>query len=160
MNEAQPAAWVQVATLGPLGFFPVAPGTIGSLAGAIAAVGLAALAHSVAATDAACLAAGLAVFAVGVPAASRAEVFYRKTDPGQVIIDEVAGQLLTLAGMQTVNAKNLLAGFLLFRILDVIKPFPARRAEHLPGGWGIMMDDVIAGIFGAVGLVLLRNLLR
>lgn len=160
MNEGRATAWVRLATLGPLGFFPVAPGTIGSAAGVAVAAGMAALAPGVTALQAACLAAGLAVAAVGIPAATRAEAFYGKTDPGQVIIDEVAGQLLTLAGMQTLNLKSLLAGFLLFRILDVIKPFPARRAEKLPGGWGIMTDDLIAGVFGAVGLVLLRNLLR
>jgi phosphatidylglycerophosphatase A len=65
-----------------------------------------------------------------------------------VVIDEVVGQMVTLLAWPDASWKLLLAGFVLFRILDVIKPFPAGRAENAPGGWGIMLDDVIAGAYG------------
>jgi phosphatidylglycerophosphatase A len=86
---------------------------------------------------------------IGVWAGTRAEVFFGKIDPPQVVIDEVVGQFLTLAAVPNASWKWLAAGFLLFRVFDIIKPSPARRAERLPGGWGIMTDDVIAGAYGA-----------
>ena len=123
------------------------------------------------------------VGALGVWSASRAAEFWRIKDPQRVVIDEVSGQHLTLllgcgiplwwkpvqylptTGAHTVglissisplNWKYLLLGFLLFRLFDIWKPFPARQAESLPGGWGIMADDWIAGIYAALGLWLAR----
>jgi phosphatidylglycerophosphatase A len=66
-----------------------------------------------------------------------------------VVIDEVAGQWLTLAGAHAINWKTVLAAFLLFRLLDIVKPPPARQLENLHGGFGIMADDLMAGIYGA-----------
>ncbi len=73
------------------------------------------------------------------------------------MIDEVSGQMLTYAFALVVgNWKYLLLGFILFRILDIWKPFPARQAESLPGGWGIMADDWVAGVYAAIGLWIAR----
>jgi phosphatidylglycerophosphatase A len=97
----------------------------------------------------------LAIFLIGAWAASGAEKSFGKTDPGYVVIDEVAGQVVALAAQPVTTWKWLLVGFVLFRAFDVIKPFPARQAEQLPAGWGIMMDDLIAGAYSAAGLVVL-----
>ena len=86
-------------------------------------------------------------------ASGRAEKISGITDPSFVVIDEVAGQLITLF-LLPFSWKILIAGFILFRVFDVIKPFPARRAEKLHGGWGIMMDDVLAGLYGNILLQL------
>jgi phosphatidylglycerophosphatase A len=69
-----------------------------------------------------------------------------RKDPGEAVIDEAAGFLVTLAFLPP-DPLLLLAGFLLFRFLDIVKPFPARRLEHLPGGWGIMADDLLVALY-------------
>jgi phosphatidylglycerophosphatase A len=101
-----------------------------------------------------------ALFALGVWAAGRAEEFFGRVDPGQVVIDEVVGQMVTLLAHPRASWTWLLAGFLLFRVFDVIKPFPARRAEHIHGGWGIMLDDVVAGVYGLLVLGVLGFVAR
>jgi phosphatidylglycerophosphatase A len=73
-------------------------------------------------------------------------------DPPQVVIDEVLGQWLTLAGARALNWKSYLAAFLLFRMFDIWKPAPARRLESLPGGLGIVADDLAAAVYGALVL--------
>jgi phosphatidylglycerophosphatase A len=73
-------------------------------------------------------------------------------DPSRVVVDEIAGQWLTIAGAATLNWKSYLIAFLVFRLLDIWKPFPARRLESLPGGTGIVADDLMAGVYGAVVL--------
>ncbi len=75
-----------------------------------------------------------------------------KKDPGLVVVDEVAGQWLTLAGVQVLGWKSALASFLLFRLFDIWKPAPVRHLEHLPGGIGIVADDLMAGVYGALAL--------
>lgn len=95
------------------------------------------------------------IFAVGVWVAGQAEKFFGRTDPSQVVIDEVVGQLVTFLARPDASWKWLLAGFLLFRALDVAKPFPARGAERLPGGWGVMWDDVVAGAYSLAALFFL-----
>ena len=77
------------------------------------------------------------------------------TDPQIVVVDEVIGQWITLAGAATFNWKTWLAGFALFRLLDMWKPAPARQLESLPGGWGIVADDVMAGLYGALAIFVL-----
>ncbi len=86
--------------------------------------------------------------------ASRTANYIGKKDPQIVVIDEVSGQLISYLaiGAAVPNWKYLLLGFILFRVFDIWKPFPARQAESLPGGWGIMADDWIAGIYAALGL--------
>lgn len=96
----------------------------------------------------------LGVAAVGVAAASQAESAYGRRDPGVIVIDETAGMLLTLAAVP-VGVGGALAGFFAFRLFDVVKPFPARRAERLPGGWGVMADDLVAGLYAQALLRLL-----
>lgn len=131
-----------IATFGYVGFFPVAPGTAGSLA----ALGLYAVVRWVnhPAFEAGVI---VTVFAVGVWAATRAEEVLGAEDPGPVVIDEVLGMLITLAGLP-LSLTGVIAGFILFRIFDVVKPFPAGRLERAPGGWGIMLDDAMAGVYG------------
>ena len=93
----------------------------------------------------------LAVTAIGVAAAYAAEARYRRRDPGLVVIDEVAGMLGTLLAVP-VGLSGAVVGFLAFRLFDIVKPFPARQAERLPGGWGVMTDDLVAGVY-AQGLL-------
>jgi len=87
-------------------------------------------------------------------AGTRSEALLGGTDPGPVVIDEVLGMLITLAGMP-LSLTGVLLGFVCFRIFDIVKPFPARRLEDAPGGWGIMLDDAAAGVYGQVALRLL-----
>jgi phosphatidylglycerophosphatase A len=132
---------VLVASFGYVGFFPFAPGTAGSLAGLalfafIRWIGVPAIE----------LGAIVAVFAIGIWAASGTEVALGRKDPGVVVIDEVLGMLITLA-LLPVSIPGVVLGFLLFRVLDVIKPYPAAQLEHLHGGLGIMADDAVAGLY-------------
>jgi phosphatidylglycerophosphatase A len=123
------------------GYFPVAPGTAGSAIGLL--VYLAARAAGGAWGEAAAIA---LTCVAGTWAASRAEVHFGRTDPGQVVVDEVAGMLVTLAFLP-VSTTGLLVGFLLFRVFDIVKPPPARSVERWPQGLGIMADDVVAGCY-------------
>ena len=75
-----------------------------------------------------------------------------KEDPSIVVVDEVIGQWITLAGATTLNWKSGLAAFALFRLFDIWKPVPVRQMERFPGGYGIVADDVMAGIYGALVL--------
>lgn len=104
---------------------------------------------------------GLIVLIIGLWAAHRAAKYFQKDDPQIIIVDEVSGQMITYLGLLTAGPiphswKYLLLGFILFRVFDIWKPFPARQAESLPGGWGIMADDWIAGIYAAIVLWLAR----
>lgn len=153
MTAPSAPAWrravLGIATVGPCGHVPFAPGTVGSAAGlmlfwAVRASGSPTVEGLVL----------LAVTAVGVAAASRAEAAYGRRDPGLVVIDETAGMLVTLAGVD-VGPGGAVIGFLAFRFFDVVKPFPARRAERLPGGWGVMADDLVAGLYAQALLRLL-----
>ena len=132
---------VLVSSFGYVGFFPFAPGTAGSL------VALALFAFirwiGVPAIE---LGAIVAVFAIGVWAASGTEVALGRKDPGVVVIDEVLGMLITLA-LVPVSIAGVVLGFVLFRVLDIIKPYPAAQLEDLHGGLGIMADDAVAGLY-------------
>ena len=92
------------------------------------------------------LAAALALTAIGIPAATRVEQESARQDPGYVVVDEVAGQWIALIHSRA-DLSHLLAAFLFFRIFDILKPWPARQLERLPGGWGIMFDDLAAGVY-------------
>jgi phosphatidylglycerophosphatase A len=134
-----------VATVGHVGFVPIAPGTFGS------AVGLGVYALVSMANNWMVETLVLAVIlVVGIWAADHVERELGK-DPGPVVIDEVAGMLVTLAFVDA-SVTGALIGFFIFRALDVIKPPPARRLENLHGGPGIMFDDVMAGIYSNVAL--------
>lgn len=88
----------------------------------------------------------LAITLIGIPPSTTVARESGRKDPGFVVIDEVAGQMISLIGVP-LNWKYLLASFILFRGFDIVKPFPLRRLERLPGGTGIMMDDVGAGLY-------------
>jgi phosphatidylglycerophosphatase A len=130
-----------IATAGFVGRFPIAPGTAGSVAGLF----VYALIRFVdgLALEAAML---MITLVVGVWSAQVAERLLGGKDPGPVVIDEVLGILITFAFLQ-VNVLGGLVGFLLFRIFDVVKPPPAASLEHLPGGFGVMLDDAMAGLY-------------
>lgn len=134
---------VVLATSGGAGYAPVAPGTAGS------AVGVAIYLLTYRLSAAAQIALVAVISVVGVWAADVAARHFGRDDPGQVVIDEVAGQLLTLL-LTGVGWMGAVAGFFIFRVLDIIKPWPARRLEHLHGGLGIMADDLMVAIYGNI----------
>lgn len=102
------------------------------------------------------VAAALAVTVIGIPAASIVERESGHTDPGFVVVDEVAGQWLVLAAAP-LDWGHALVGFALFRIFDIVKPPPSRQLERLHGGTGIMLDDLAAGIYGALVMLAVRH---
>jgi phosphatidylglycerophosphatase A len=128
-----------IATSLGAGYAPVAPGTFGSAAGLVL---WALLAKSVGPQAAAIV----ALFVLGSWSGSIAERHFGRTDPGQVVADEVMGMLITLF-LNPVNWTGAAVGFFLFRIADIIKPFPANRLERLHGGVGIMADDGMAAVY-------------
>jgi phosphatidylglycerophosphatase A len=134
-----------IATAGYVGLIPVVPGTFGSAAGLLV---YAAVRYSPSpALEAVVI---LLTLAAGMWAADVVERDLGK-DPAVVVIDEVVGMLITVAFID-VSLLGGVMGFLLFRVLDVVKPFPAGRLEHLRGGPGIMLDDVFAGIYSNLAL--------
>jgi phosphatidylglycerophosphatase A len=130
------------ATCGYLGYVPIAPGTFGSAAGL--AVFVAVRATGSTAVELITIA---VLFALGVWSGTVAERHFGGVDPAPVVLDEVVGMLVTLA-LLPVNASGAVVGFLIFRIFDVIKPWPSARFEHLPGGLGVMADDGMAAVYG------------
>ena len=134
---------VFIATFAYVGYAPVAPGTFGSAAG-LAVYYLVRRAGGAPFLELAVIA---AVFLVGIWSGTEAEHFFGGTDPGPVVIDEVMGMLITLA-LVPVTVTGAVVGFLVFRVLDVIKPWPAARFEALPGGLGVMADDAMAAVYG------------
>ena len=182
----RPLLALSIATSLGVGYLPWAPGTWGSAAGIALVAGTAALTRSesgpmIVVSEFSLL---LALAAIGMWASQRVvAALPSDPDPGYVVIDELSGQTIALvaglalsswtalpsheaisakiaATFQTglLNWKYLLAGFILFRVFDIWKPFPARRAEFLPGGLGIMADDWVAGAYAALGLWLLKAL--
>jgi phosphatidylglycerophosphatase A len=138
-----------IATAGFVGRFPVAPGTAGSVAG-LALYALIRL-FGRPEIEAAAL---VLTLVLGLWSAQVAERLLGGKDPGPVVIDEVLGILITLAFLD-VNFLGGFIGFLLFRLFDVIKPYPAGRLEHLPGGFGVMMDDAMAALYSHAAMRLL-----
>ena len=144
---------VFVATAGYCGYFPIAPGTVGSAAGLV--VYLLVWWAGSRVFEAALI---IALFAIGVWAATIAERYFGGIDPGPIVMDEVVGMLITLAFIP-VGWHAALAGFFLFRIFDVIKPYPAGRFEALHGGLGVMADDAMAAVYANLSLRLMMWLL-
>lgn len=141
-------AALAVATWFGCGFFPVGPGTAGSAAAALIAYALhwrplwyAGLA--------------LALTPLGIWSATITARERKLKDPSIVVVDEVLGQWITLAGATVFNWKSSLAAFALFRLFDIWKPPPVRRLEALPEGTGIVADDLMAGVYGALVLFLM-----
>lgn len=137
-------AWT-VATWFGCGLVPLAPGTAGSLA-AIPVFLLLRRGGPVLVIVAAAV-----LSLVGVWAAGHVVRATKQRDPQVVVVDEVAGMLITLLP-STHGWPSIALGFVLFRMFDQFKPWPARRLESLPGGWGVVMDDVAAGVWGALAL--------
>jgi phosphatidylglycerophosphatase A len=137
---------VLISTVGYVGYVPFAPGTFGSAAGLVVYAAIAWTGSPFVE-----VAAILAVFTVGVWAGTIAERYFGGVDPGPVVIDEVLGMLVTLAFLP-IGWSGAVAGFILFRVFDVIKPFPAGRLERLHGGLGVMADDAMAAVYANIAL--------
>ena len=144
---------VFLATVGYCGYSPVAPGTVGSAAGLLFYL-------LVWWTQSPAFEIGsiLVLFVAGVWAGTTAEQYFGGIDPGPVVIDEVVGMLITLAFIP-VGWSGALVGFFLFRVFDVIKPFPAGKFEQLHGGLGVMADDAMAAVYANLSLRFLMWLL-
>jgi phosphatidylglycerophosphatase A len=157
-EEFQPADWIAIAiaTAGGAGFAPKAPGTAGSVVGVIiyllmergGAGGY--YPHAI-----------IFFFIIGVWASSRVEHLWGH-DAQRIVIDEVVGQMITFgmaAGRYSLSALYVVLGFGLFRLFDIVKPFPIRHLERFKGGLGVVLDDVGAGIYALVVLTLVRYVL-
>src|SRR5712691_9149760 len=168
-----------IATCG-VGYFPIAPGTMGSLVGVGIFVKLQPVIFDFYQTylwhhggdDDAWRLFGLSLFwtsvlmilvialsLIGIWAASRAERLFGKKDPKQVVIDEVVGQLVTFVFVfHSIGLIGIIIGFVLFRAFDIIKPYPIRRVEGLHGGLGIVGDDIVAGLYAGTVLLVIHTL--
>ena len=157
---------LSIATCG-VGYLPLAPGTWGSLL----AVGVfwyarafllgGSINHSVMEPGAFFVCVLIAILVVtfaGIWAASRTERVLKIKDPGKVVIDEVAGQLIALLplALTRISIPLVIIAFVLFRFFDIVKPYPARKFESLHGGLGIMADDLVAGLYAYLGVILFR----
>jgi phosphatidylglycerophosphatase A len=138
-NGSRPLFGLAIATVLGVGYAPVAPGTFGSAAGLIVWW----LLPGSTTIQAAAI---VVMFIAGSWAGSVAEGYFGRSDPGQVVIDEVMGMLITLF-MNPVGWAGALVAFFLFRVFDVIKPYPANRLEKLHGGIGVMADDAMAAVY-------------
>jgi len=134
-----------IATFFYVGLIPLGPGTFGTLAAIPLFYALSFTPIYI------YLAITVAVIVVSVWASTIAEEIFQKTDPGQVVADEVSGFLVTMI-LVPPTISNIFLGFLLFRLFDIAKPYPVRKFEKLPGGWGIVIDDVAAGVYACVTL--------
>ena len=157
-----------IATCG-VGYIPLAPGTWGSLVAVVFYLMLhdAWFPHTEVSPEVYVrsflliqLAIIVAVTIVGIWAASRTERLSGRKDPGKVVVDEVAGQLIALmavpAGLWSGFPVAVPVAFILFRFFDIVKPYPARKLEGLHGGLGIMADDLVAGLYAYLGVILIR----
>ncbi len=150
-RSGRPGGWVLLAAWGPCGFAPVAPGTVGTL-GAIPL--WLALTRLDAGTYLAFL---LAFTALAMVAAQRAGRFWGIADASPIVIDEVAGYLVTMA-LVPFSWRAALAGFVLFRVFDVVKPWPASALDRVKNGAGVVLDDLAAGVWAWGVLFALRAL--
>ena len=139
------------------GYSPVAPGTCGSFLGILLILLLSRLKLSGGSRLLLFLILVSVISAAGIWAASRAELLFRRKDPPQVVIDEIVGQLLTF-GLIFKHPRFLLLliGFLFFRLFDIVKPFPIRDVERVPLGFGIVLDDLVAGFYASLVVFVLH----
>ena len=161
-TENSPAAkrtWaVWLATGLGLGYGPVMPGTYGSALGVLVYLGLDFLLSPLPYGRIYLWLAILAISILSIPIVTAALPHFRAKDPQQIVLDEVAGQMLTLAPLSLFVLRSpsywiaIFIGFLLFRLFDAAKPYPVWKLERLPGAWGIVCDDIGAGILGALVL--------
>ena len=148
-DPAQDRALMILATLGPVGFLRPAPGSWGSAVAVVLAAILAMMSPWLLEI------ATLLVCLLGVLAAGRYQTVTSRHDAPEVVIDEVAGQWIALLAVP-LDWRWYLSAFLLFRLFDIVKPGPVRMAENLPGGIGVMADDIVAGVLAAACLLLIR----
>jgi phosphatidylglycerophosphatase A len=149
-------AWA-VGTFFGIGLIGPGPGTWASLAAALLWFWAAHSAHLTPLGLAAATAiVALIITAIGIPAGTRVAQETGRDDPGHVVIDEVAGQWIALI-VCPVNAAHVVLAFLLFRVFDIVKPWPARQLENLHGGTGIMLDDVAAGIYALLVMLIVLH---
>ncbi len=141
-----------IVSFGYLGLSPVAPGTAGTLGGVALAWLLARTQHFFFWS----VLAGLVLYAVGRSLGEWSERYAGRKDPGFFVVDEVIGYLVTCLWTQGPSALTLAVAFFLFRFLDVVKPPPARALERMGGGDGILLDDVMAGLYGLAVMAVLR----
>ena len=147
---------IAIATFFGAGYGKPGPGTWGSVAALILWAAFAFTLHPSTLTLSLALTLCVVVAtALGIPAATIVERQSGRTDPGFVVIDEVIGQWIALFGSPADWRHGLIA-LVLFRLFDITKPFPVRRLERLPGGWGIVFDDVAAGLYALGVASLLR----
>jgi phosphatidylglycerophosphatase A len=190
MTAKKPRVAIWIATGCGLGYLPVAPGTWGSLGGVVLFLGSIGLIHAVRwglmgldfllparvsvsldtvlreiliAFFAAKVLFASAVGLLGVWASRHAARYFAKSDPQQVVIDEISGQQITYLplvalSLADVEWKYVVLGFIFFRIFDIVKPPPARQAEKWPNGWGIMADDWVAGLYAALLLCFVQRM--
>jgi phosphatidylglycerophosphatase A len=142
-------AWMTVATLGPVGRFRPAPGSWGSAAAVIMAAALVQLGGWTLEV------ATLIICVLGVRAADIYDREMGSKDASDIVIDEVAGQWITLL-VVPLDWRWWVAGFIAFRLFDILKPGPVRLAERFPGGYGVMADDIVAGALAAACLLILQ----
>ncbi len=141
-----------IVSSGFLGLSPFAPGTVGTLGGVIIAWLLAGSGNFLLWTLLACV----VLYAIGRPLGEWAEKRAGKKDPGFYVLDEVIGYLVTMLWFDGPSLLALTVGFFVFRFFDIVKPPPARQIERMGGGDGILLDDVIAGIYGLIVMVVIR----
>ena len=135
------------------GLAPIAPGTFGTLAGVPICLLCLPLPWLLR------LLVVLALMALAVYVSGRAEEIYSKKDDQRIVIDEIIGFQVTMLPV-TITILHLCAGFVLFRIFDILKPFPLNNLQRLPGGWGVVLDDVGAGIYAGALMLLLVYLIK
>jgi phosphatidylglycerophosphatase A len=140
---------------GFLGCSPFAPGTVGTLGGVAIAWALAGSDNFLLWT----LVAAVVVYLIGRSLGDWAEQYAGKKDPGIFVLDEVVGYLVTVAWLEGPSYLTLAVAFFVFRFFDVFKPKLARRMESIPGGDGILLDDVVAGVYGLVLVMVPARLL-
>ena len=152
-----PWAWT-IATFFGIGLLRPGPGTYGSIAAVLLWFAAAHTLHpTLTALAVGTLTAALIAIAAGIPAATLVARESAREDPGHVVIDEVAGQLIALIAIPA-DWRHAALSLLLFRLFDILKPPPIRRLERLPTGTGIMLDDVAAGLLALAAAQLLRLL--
>ncbi|MGA1844172.1 MAG: phosphatidylglycerophosphatase A [bacterium] len=135
-----------------VGYLPLCPGTFGTLL----AVGLYFLLSRL--KPPFLILVIMALFFLGAWSASQGELLWQQKDPGKVVIDEIVGYLITVC-LVPFDLKGAAAGFILFRLFDILKPFPIRKIEGIRGGWGIMLDDAVAGVYAAILLRVLWGII-
>ncbi len=147
-----------ISTFFGVGYFPLAPGTMGSLAALIVYW----ISPEITAIQLALIILGISVLGVYTATITEHEMKNKLgqekgIDPGIIVIDEVVGMLIALLFVPKTTF-FLIAAFILFRIFDITKPYPVRNMERFPGGWGIVLDDVIAGIYANIAIQLARHI--